>query len=113
MWMFGGELDLVIPSVVKVDVEAAATTTTTTPSIQNSIKCLKGGMYQPPTPQYNSESKFDKNKKALHSRYLKITHLIKDFFWEVVSKKLQKKFKIEYKTNNAGRESEKKPTPIF
>lgn len=69
MWMYGGELDLVIPSVVKVDVEAAATTTTTAPSIQNSIKCLKGVMYQPPTPQYNSESKFDKKKK----RYIQNT----------------------------------------
>lgn len=63
-------------------------------------------MYQPPTPQYNSESKFD-NKKALHSRYLKITHLIKDFFEKWFQKNLPRN-KIEYKTNNAGRKSEKK-----
>lgn len=70
-------------------------------------------MYQPPTPQYNSESKFDKNKKALHSRYLKITHLIKDFFLRSGLKKNLPRNKIEYKTNNAGRESEKNQRLYF
>lgn len=95
MWMYGGELDLVIPSVVKVDVEA--TTTTTTPSIQNSIKCLKGVcMYQPPTPQYNSESKFDK-KKSVTFKILENHTFNKGFFLRSGFKKISLETKLNIK----------------